>query len=543
MKKIWPLWFAVAVYLAASGVLLAMILGRTHGSQLYPLDDTYIHAAVAKNLALHGVYGITRYHSSFPCSSILWPFLLALTFLVIGVHVWVPFALNLVCSLLVLWFVHRLLCRSEIYLTPALEALCLLFLVCSVPLIGMTFLGMEHIFQLLAFLFLLGSYEAATRPVPSRASGILLALSSALVTGARYEGLFAVLLICCLLVINGRWKLFLAVASAAMFPVLAFGVFGLTHGSTFLPSPLLIKTASVSKFSPLTCLHNLFGRHALISGVTLVFLLCCGLLIYLWQRFRDKHALLKHWLIILVGVFLLHAQFAQFGGFFRYEAYLIGAGIVVLFAGIAVLMDPNLDPTLRREAQLTAKALLFFMVLGLGARAAIVFRVIPGQTYQVYEQQYQMAKFLGQHYSGQGVALNDIGAPNYFADIQCLDLWGLGSADVERLRVRGAFDREAIDRLTATSHVQIAVIYRSWFPGEIPAGWVPVEDWKITDIKGHSVLGGDTVTFYAVDPSAAPGLARNLLEFDPQLPAGVLAKQLWHSSSANDPDKQGAVIK
>lgn len=538
MKKIWPLWFAVAVYLAASGVLLAIILGKTHGSQLYPLDDTYIHAAVAKNLALHWVYGITRYHSSFPCSSILWPFLLALTFLVIGVHVWVPFALNLVCSLLVLWFVHRLLCRSEIYLTLALEALCLLFLVCSVPLIGMTFLGMEHIFQLLAFLFLLGSYEAATRPTPSRAPGILLALSAATVTGARYEGLFAVLLVCCLLVIKGRWKLFFAVISAAMFPVLAFGVFGLTHGSTFLPSPLLIKTASVSKFSPLTCLHNLFGRHALISGVTLVFLLCCGLLIYLLMRFRDRHVLLKQWLIILLGVFLLHAQFAQFGGFFRYEAYLIGAGIVVLFGGIAALMDPSLDLALRREAQLTAKALLVFMVLGLGARAAIVFYIIPGQTYGVYEQQYQVAQFLGQHYSGQGVALNDIGAPNYFADIQCLDLWGLGSADVERLRVRGAFDREAIDRLTTASHVQIAVIYSSWFAGKIPASWVPVEDWKITDIKGHSVLGGDTVTFYAVDPSAAPGLARNLLDFDPQLPPGVLAKQLGHSSSANDLDNK-----
>ena len=543
MKKIWPLWFAVAVYLSASGVLLAVILGSTHGSQLYPLDDTYIHAAVAKNLALHGVYGITRYHSSFPCSSILWPFLLALTFLLIGVHVWVPFALNLMCSLLVIWFAHRLLRGSESYLTPTFEALCLLFLVCSVPLIGMTFLGMEHIFQLLAFLFLLGSYEAATRPGPSRASGILLALSSAIVTGARYEGLFAVLLVCCLLVVKGRWKLFGAVLSAAMFPVLAFGVFGLTHGSTFLPSPLLIKTASVSKFSPLTCLHNLFGRHALISGVTLVFLLCCGLLVYLLKHFRDKHAPLKHWLIILVGVFLLHAQFAQFGGFFRYEAYLIGAGIVVLFAGAAALMDPNLDLALRREARLTAKALLVFMVLGLGVRAAIVFYIIPGQTYGVYEQQYQVAKFLGQHYSGQGVALNDIGAPNYFADIRCLDLWGLGSADVERLRVRGAFDREAIDRLTAASHVQIAVIYRSWFADKIPAGWVPIEDWTITDIKGHSVLGGDTVTFYAVNPSEASSLAHNLLEFDRQLPPGVREKQLWHPSFANDPDKQDAVIR
>src|SRR5580698_1633389 len=167
MKKAWPLWFATAAYFVALGVLLSLILRRTHGHQLYPLDDTYIHAAVAKNLALHGVYGITRYHSSFPCSSILWPFLIAFTFLIVGVHVWVPFVLNIAISLFILWFARRLLRRAEMPLTPVLEALFLLLLVCSVPLVGMTFLGMEHLFHLLAFLLLLGSYEAVTRLKPA----------------------------------------------------------------------------------------------------------------------------------------------------------------------------------------------------------------------------------------------------------------------------------------------------------------------------------------------------------------------------------------
>ncbi|MBB5062442.1 hypothetical protein [Granulicella mallensis] len=532
MKKVWPLWFATAAYFVALGVLLAIILGRTHGHQLYPLDDTYIHAAVAKNLALHGVYGITRYHSSFPCSSILWPFLIAFTFLIVGVHVWVPFVLNIAISLFILWFSYRLLRRVGMYLTPALEALFLLLLVCSVPLVGMTFLGMEHLFHLLASLLLLGSYEAATRPKPARGAAALLVLASFLVTGARYEGLFAVLLVCGLLAVKSRWKLAFAAGSSALLLVVAFGLYGLSQGSTFLPSPLLIKTAGASKFSPLTWLHNLFGRHALISGVTLVFLLCCVLLIYLQKSFPHQHSQLKHWLLILLGVFLLHAQFAQFGGFFRYEAYLIGAGIVVIFAGVSALMASGTDHAFSREAQLVAKVLLVLTVLGLGARAAIVFSIIPEQTYGVYAQQYQVAAFLGQHYAGQGVALNDIGAPNYFDDIRCLDLWGLGSVDVERLRVSGTFDRDAIDRLTTTGHVQIAVLYRSWFTDKIPARWVPVEDWQVTDLKGHSVLGGDTVTFYAVDPSEAPTLARNLLDFDRQLPPGVRSKQLWTASSA-----------
>ncbi len=525
----WPVWCAIAAYIFACGAQLALVLHKTHGHQLYPLDDTYIHAAVGKNIALHGVYGLTRYHSSFPCSSILWPFILALSFLITGVRVWVPFALNAVFSVAVLFIAWRLLQRMASHLSPVLHALSLVLLVFGVPLVGMTFLGMEHILQLLAFLLLLGSYEAATRSIPAAGAELLLLISAFLSASARYEGLFAVLMVCGLLAFGNRWKLAISAAAAAALPVLAFGLYGLSQGSTFLPSPLLVKTAGARKYSPLTCIENLFGRHALLSGVTLTFLLCSVLLIYLYRRFPGRYTSVRHWLIIVLGTLLLHAQFAQFGGFFRYEAYLIGAGIVVLFAGLSVLQSEGGSLPGAHQAQTLARALLALAILGFSARAAIVLYIVPEQAYGVYEQQYQVARFLGRYYTGQTVALNDIGAPNYFDDIDCLDLWGLGSVEVQRLRSRGAFDRSAIDRLTSSKGVKIAVVYRSWFDGRIPARWVPVFDWRVTDITGHSVLGGYTVTFYAVDPTQASLLAHNILDFARELPSGVQATPLSHS--------------
>ncbi len=454
MRKMWPLWAALGAYAAACGVQLGVILEKTHGRQFYPLDDTYIHAAVAKNIVLHGVYGISRFHSSFPCSSILWPFVLAGSYGLFGVRLSLPFALNALFSVLAVVLAGRMLERQAPHLSPALRFFCLLLLVFGVPLVGMTFLGMEHVLQLLALLLLLHAYAAAASPGAAPRAKLLLLFSCFLLPAVRYEGLFAVLMVSFLLLAAGRWALSVLCGSVALMPVVAFGLYGLHRGSTFFPSPLLVKTAGAHQFSLLTWVHTLFGKHALNSGVSLIFILCASMLAYLYGRVPGRFPLLQRLLLIFLGTMLLHSQLAKFGGFFRYEAYLVGAGTVLLFAGVSARRDPSLPPAPRQEARMAAGVLLAVAAAGLGARAAAILYVVPGQAYGVYEQQYQTAQFLHRYYTGQAVALNDIGAPNYFGDINCLDLWGLGSVEVQRLRARNAFDRAAMTRLADANGVR-----------------------------------------------------------------------------------------
>ena len=57
-KELFPLFIAVLVTLLGVGVIERGILSQTGGAFLYPLDDPFIHMQVARNLSLHGVWGI-----------------------------------------------------------------------------------------------------------------------------------------------------------------------------------------------------------------------------------------------------------------------------------------------------------------------------------------------------------------------------------------------------------------------------------------------------------------------------------------------------
>jgi len=92
------LWLILTVYLVCCASLAIISYLQSDRHVIYPLDDAYIHMDLAKNLAKHGVFGVTAYESTYCASSPLWIFLLAAIYSVSGVSVWVSLALNLVAG-------------------------------------------------------------------------------------------------------------------------------------------------------------------------------------------------------------------------------------------------------------------------------------------------------------------------------------------------------------------------------------------------------------------------------------------------------------
>src|SRR5437588_12540650 len=98
----WPLVLSILALWSAMGVLLALSMHRHEGRFTYALDDAYIHMAVARNAAEHGVWGITRYEFSSTSSSPLWTALIALEYRLLGVSDFTPLVLNLLFATLAL---------------------------------------------------------------------------------------------------------------------------------------------------------------------------------------------------------------------------------------------------------------------------------------------------------------------------------------------------------------------------------------------------------------------------------------------------------
>ena len=53
-----PVTIALSILLVAVGVLVAWSWRHCAGHLVYALDDAYIHMAMARNLAEHGVFGV-----------------------------------------------------------------------------------------------------------------------------------------------------------------------------------------------------------------------------------------------------------------------------------------------------------------------------------------------------------------------------------------------------------------------------------------------------------------------------------------------------
>src|SRR5512134_3813371 len=85
-----PLLLPLALFVVSLGMALRTALRLTDGRLIYALDDAYIHMAVARTLASHGIWGCTPFHFSSSSSSLLWTFGLGAAYGAVGVNDWIP---------------------------------------------------------------------------------------------------------------------------------------------------------------------------------------------------------------------------------------------------------------------------------------------------------------------------------------------------------------------------------------------------------------------------------------------------------------------
>jgi hypothetical protein len=519
--------FWLPLVLVATHVFLfyRATVAHNDGTFSYPLDDAFIHLAIARHLAQDGVYGVTTFAFTPASSSVIWPFLLAGAIKVFGNRVLLPLLLNCLIAVAFIAVVSRVLSRvGGRTWTKTLAAVAVVVLM---PLSTVVFLGMEHTLHALATLLVVSeAAEWLADATPSRSAMWRVAACAALATSARYEAVFVVAVVAGIAVCFRRLGAALGVAAAGALPIVAFGLYSLRRGGMFLPNSVVLKgrqyhwhdLSDVSDFFG----GDFFSRTSLESYlfVLLVTLVVLFAIEVHQHGLRTPHALR---LGITASMTALHVQFAALGWFFRYEAYAIAVGVTVVGAYACDRLPSAIDYVRRARHPVIQSMVIAAAITIIGAppvrRILTAASVTPSASRNIYEQQMQMARFLEKYFDHEPVAINDIGAVAYLRSGPIVDLLGLATTPVaiaKHLDILRPLRPEKVAELTRDANV--AVIYDEWFPDAVPPTWTRVGRWVIDGCRSCAF---PDLSIYATNAAAIPRVVQALRDFRATLPARV----------------------
>ncbi len=517
-----------------SVILLSFIAGGmllTEGHWVYTLDDAYIHLQMAKNLANSGTWGISPETFTACSSSPLWTMLLAACYSLLGAYDCIPGLINFAACLSLLFIAHNT--WGTFGVEPRLRVIAGLGLLLFCPLTVIVSTGMEHtVHVLLVLRFLLAVMKGLDDTVhkgriPSR-SLISICAWGALATGVRYETCFLLIPALGLLALQRQWRCCLFLLVSASMPIVIFGLYSLAQGGFFLPNSLMLK-GRIPDWHLGKLVQQLFSMYVHVSLENVhVHLLC--ILMLLTASFTRILKSIRTGLLILAAGCFLHLTLGACGWFYRYETYLMASGLILLGAAWLPkdILTPLLADTLKKSFCATQGwvafsriSLLLLLVLPLLLRGIWANSRIIRASANIYEQQWQLARIFKTFEKGQArLAINDLGLMSYQFNPSVVDLWGLGSTEVTRLKYAKRYNRAAVQQLLSRQRIDYVAVFEHWFSRQdlLPTELVLVA--KLRNAKNIVCLE-DTVMIYARDREKAGYLKQHLSTLPFKLPSGT----------------------
>jgi hypothetical protein len=514
-----PSTYAARVTLAAAallGLLVAAVMLRADGHLVYALDDPYIHLALGESI-LRGGYGVNIGEYSSPSSSILYPFLMAGA-QALGLGAAGPLAVDALAALASVFVAGRFLksrCLgpARTWGQQAFGYACGLLLIFCLSAVALPLTGLEHpIHVLLVALVVDGLARVLDGTRPSAglvAATILLPL-------IRFEGMALAGAVVIALAWLGRWRTAGAIGAAILGLLGLYFLFMLRLGLPLMPSSVMVK-------SPLTAAVMDSGGAAkvlafLVGGLLtslkskqgeVLILLVAGLALGLAVSPKGERRRNAVMAATAGAALFAHLLVGQYNWFHRYEVYANVIGVMALL----YVFRTRIGQAVERGA-LLGQALTLGMLSIVGVAYVNAAIITPASARGIYDEQYQLHRFAAEVY-GRPVAVNDLGLVSYRNTSGVLDLWGLGSERVRKLRAAGAFGPAQMARMARDYGVGVVMIYEPWFDGQVPAEWRKAAVLHALGAQASC----DNVTFF-VTPIANDALVLDrLARFKAMLPA------------------------
>ena len=522
MKKY--LYLLLIVYTAVTGFYFFLGWSQLPQGQkyIYSLDDVYIHLALARNFAEHGVWSVNGSGFDSSSSSILYTLILSGLIKILGDWEYYPLVLNIIFGYLTVYAVHR---YFRTFFGSAVLQWSLILLLPFTLLHFSVLIGMEHTLHMcLMVIAVYFIHKNTFEDFKGKTFAGLLAITF-FISMVRFESMFFTVSLAFGVLLRHKFQQSVLILIAGSVPVIVFGIISIQNGGFFFPNSVLIKGSYPSENGIPGSAWHIFEKGLLLNKqfYKYLFFPFIILLFHLLKKYKGKtigKMLRNETLIItVVSVGLLQSLFAVLN--MRYENYVL-ISVLLLIIPIA---SSYLEGFNFRMVKCSFYKVAMFV--GIGGFVAIsayrfiyhhpVLKVAPKN---ISEQQIEMSRFLKEFYGHQKIVANDIGAISYFSKVELLDIVGLGSTEVASMHMKTRnLGPEAYNRLNgkfmaeycAVNKYKIAVIYTDWFPGGIPAEWTLVGSWTIQD---NRVAARERVDFYALNKKEITTLVNNLKSFN-----------------------------
>ncbi len=412
-------------------VALALWVHIGTGQLAYPLDDTYIHLAVARNVT-HGTWALWPGEFTSSSTSPAWTLLLAVAMLVAGARVSIALVLATVAAV-----------GTPVVLDAGLErrgvdrpvrwgaGLSVLLLG---PMAILAVLGMEHALHVLCVVGLLSLLDRED----ARWQGV--AAVSALAVLTRPETVFMAGPLAVALFAERRGRHAVAMLAAVALPVGLGMALSVVMGGLPVPNSLIMKSALVSGIGANAAGNLAEGWPLLVVAMAL-------------GAVARRDDLVPLAWAATIGI---HLVFGAVGWYYRYEAYLI--------VGAVYLLGCRVD-TSRLAPVLTGIAALSLIPRSLDAH-----RYLQGRSQYIYDAKVVPAEALASAAPELPVAAHDIGALAWYAPNDVVDLAGLGTNEVARMHWNRRLDVE-IGPYVSERGSAVALVVPGWMLGQRPEGW------------------------------------------------------------------------
>lgn len=509
--------YYILLFTIVTGFYYAYSYLQLSGRQfVYPIDDAYIHLAIAKHFGESGFWSVNLNSFDSASSSILYTLILSALIHIFGDNVYYPVIVNIMAGYVATYWIYRFF--WDFYSEKELRLGLILFLPVSL-LYMMVILGMEQTLHMMLSVMAVYFIKKNFNSHFQRRDFAKLLITVFFLGMVRFESMFFVFWLSIILIIAKKFEEMLLILLVGLAPMVIFGLISIANGGFFFPNSVIIK-GNYPTGNLLRSTWIMFENGILLNKSfykLFLFPLIC-IFLYLIKKYRKKSfkELIQNesLLIIILGTALFQSFFAVIK--FRYENYLMAMLVLVLI--------PMAVEYLGTEKKKAGYFLFAISFVGFGLvgfyRFAAAHRVLKNSSKNIEAQQVQMAGFLHQFYKGQKAVANDIGAIAYFGETQLLDIVGLGSTDVARFCIENRslpesdfnkkYHQFLADYISRNGY-KVAVIYPKWFPGQVPKSWIPVASWRIENNIGTAQ---NRVVWYAFNNSDAVILRRNLAQFD-----------------------------